>query len=44
MDVEEEPAHAAAVPQGSAPTLARVSGIASHAEWHLEQDLHEDAP
>lgn len=36
MDVEEEPARAPAVPQGSVLTLARGSGIASHAEWHLE--------
>lgn len=35
MDVEEEPARAPAVPQGSVLMLARVTGIASHVEWHL---------
>lgn len=29
-------ARAPAVPQGSVPPLARVSGIASHVQWHLE--------
>lgn len=42
--MEEEPARAPAMPQGSVRTLARVSGIASHDEWHLEWDLDEDAP
>lgn len=36
MDVEDEPARAAAVSQGSIPALARVSETASHVEWHLE--------
>lgn len=42
--MEEEPARAPAAPQGSVLTLARVSGIASRVQWHLEEDLHEDAP
>lgn len=36
MDVEEKPARAPAVPQGSVLTLARVSGVASYVEWCLE--------
>lgn len=43
MDVEEEPAHAPAAPQGPAPPLAKVNRMASRVEWHLGWDLHENA-